>query len=114
MHELGITNAILRTVEQTAREQHALRVNSVTIEIGALSGVIPHFLLNCWEAVREGTAYQQTALIMIEVPGALRCEDCGNSFPADFRQLRCPSCGGTNLTPVGGLEMTIREIEVET
>ncbi|HXV21659.1 MAG TPA: hydrogenase maturation nickel metallochaperone HypA, partial [Desulfuromonadales bacterium] len=41
MHEVGITRSIVEIAERTAREQGAARVLSVTVAIGALSGVVP-------------------------------------------------------------------------
>ena len=78
---------------------------------GELSGVIPRYLYDCWEAVRDGTKYAETALSVITVPGKASCGDCGAVFAVDSADLRCPECGGAKLTPISGRDMTISEIE---
>ena len=51
MHELGLCDALLKKVDQIAKESELEGVNSVTLDIGTLSGVIPRFMSDCWEAV---------------------------------------------------------------
>ena len=75
-----------------------------------LSGVIPHFLSDCWEAVIDGTPYAQTEMIVETLPGIARCLDCGSEFEADVEKLICPECGGKKLTPVTGRDLTLKEI----
>ena len=50
MHELGIADAICKTVTRIAGENGVEQLHSVTVEVGDLSGVVPHFLLDCWGA----------------------------------------------------------------
>ena len=48
MHELGIVFHVIRAVENIGREQGLTDVASVTLELGQVSGVVPH------ELEREG------------------------------------------------------------
>lgn len=111
MHELGICDAVLRTVDGIVKEQGLEGVNRVVLELGLLSGVVPRFLEDCWQAVIDGTPYADTALVIETVRGIVRCEDCGKEFPADLEKLVCVSCGGGRLSPLTGRELTIKEIE---
>ena len=56
MHELGIADAICKTVTRIVGENGVEHLRSVTVEVGDLSGVVPRFLLDCWEAVTAGSA----------------------------------------------------------
>ena len=69
MHELGLCDALLKKVDGLVRENELEGVNSVTIEVGTLSGVIPRFMEDCWEAVIDDTPYSETKLIVLSVPG---------------------------------------------
>ncbi len=111
MHELGLCDALLKKVEQIAEENELEGVNSISLDIGTLSGVIPRFMSDCWEAVIDGTKYADTKLIVRSVPGIAECMDCGASFEADLENLVCPQCSSRKLTPVSGRDMTITEIE---
>lgn len=55
MHELALCDALLRMVRDISREEALDGVRSITVRVGTLSGVIPHFLTDCWVAVTDGT-----------------------------------------------------------
>ena len=110
MHELGICDAILKTVDGIAKEEELVSVHKVTLEVGMLSGVVPSFLMDCWQAVIDGTEYADTELIIETVPGIASCMDCDEEFRIDLNSMRCPFCGSRSLTPVSGRDMTVKEI----
>ncbi len=111
MHELGLADAILKTVERVAKEENA-PVCGVTVEVGDLSGVVPRFLTDAWKAVCDGTPYAGVPFHLHTVPATARCEECGKIFVVDVEDLRCPGCGSEVLTPLSGRDLTIAEIEV--
>ena len=113
MHELGICDAILKTVDGIVREEELTCVHKVTLEVGMLSGAMPNFLMDCWEAVIDGTPYADTKLAIETINGIVRCEDCGHEFSADLEKLWCPKCAGRRLTPLTGTDLTIKEIEAD-
>jgi hydrogenase nickel incorporation protein HypA/HybF len=102
---------MLKMVDRIVKDEKLTEVHSITIEIGDLSGVVPRFMSDCWEAVVDRTPYQDTKLIVKTAPGTLRCEDCKEEFRADLDHLVCPQCGSRKLTPLTGRDMTIMEIE---
>ena len=112
MHELGLADALVKMVDKLAKEEGAERVVRVTISIGDLSGVVPHFMADAWEAVTDGTAYEGVPLEIETIPGVAQCIECGEQFRVDTKRMRCPSCGGVKLRPVSGRDMTIEEIDV--
>ena len=111
MHELGLCDALLRMVKKIVAEEELEHVSKITLEVGDLSGVLPHYMLDCWQAVIDGTDYADTELVCETVPGTARCLDCEVEFRADVNNLRCPFCNGNKLMPLTGTDMTIREIE---
>ena len=111
MHELGLTDALLRMVRDVAKKEELTHVEKITLEIGELSGVVPHYMTDCWEAVIDGTEYQDTKLVIETVPGIASCMDCDEEFRIDLNSMRCPFCGSHNLTPVSGRDMLVKEIE---
>ncbi len=111
MHELALCDAMLKMVRQVVEDEELEGVNSITVEVGSLSGVVPKFIEDCWEAVIDGTEFADTAIKVETLNGIAKCLDCGAEFEADLNDLRCPDCGGQKLTPLTGREMTIKEIE---
>ena len=49
MHELGVVFHIIDSLEEVAKENDVTQIQSITIEIGEVSTVIPHYLTDCWE-----------------------------------------------------------------
>ena len=49
MHELGTVFYVIEQVEKICKENELTKVGSVTLEIGAVSGIIPEYIVDCWE-----------------------------------------------------------------
>ena len=112
MHELGIADAMVKTIRRILADESDARLASVTVELGDLSGVVPRFLQSAWTAVIENTDYEGAVLHIHPVPATARCEDCGEFFVVNAEDLRCPRCRGDKLTPLSGQDFTLAEIEV--
>lgn len=113
MHELGITRSIVDIAERTAREQGAQRILAVTVEIGALSGVIPESVEFCFEACSQGTLLEGSRLIIERIPGRGRCRACGHECEIDSYSFACPTCEALGLERLQGEELRIKELEVD-
>ena len=110
MHELGICDALLKMVRNIAEEEALEEISRITVEVGSLSGVVPAYMSDCWEAVTDGTELQDVEFVVEELEGTACCLDCGEEFPADANRLRCPNCGGEKLAPLTGRDLTLKEI----
>ena len=111
MHELGLCDALLRMLRKISAEEELTAVQKITLEIGELSGVLPHFMTDCWEAVIDGTEFADTEMVIVSVPGTARCLDCETEFRVDVNKLRCPFCESDKLMPLTGNDMTLKEVE---
>lgn len=111
MHELGLIDAVIRTVDKIVKEEHLTEVRTIVLEVGELSGVVPDFLTTCYKAVVDQTPYEKTVLEICMAEGTLRCNVCNIEFKVDIETLECPICHGKNLTPLTGRDLTIKEIE---
>lgn len=114
MHELGLCDAMLKMMDQILENDGsaACRVRRVVLEIGELSGVVPHFMEESWKAVTDRTLYADVQLDICTVPGYADCLDCGAHLRPVQSGFRCPECGGGKLKPASGTDMTIQSIEV--
>ena len=110
MHELGICDALLKMVRNIAKEEDLDEIERITVEVGSLSGVVPMYMADCWEAVTDGTELEGVEFVIEELAGTARCLDCGSEFTADIECLRCPDCGSEKLTPLTGRDLTLKEI----
>lgn len=114
MHELGLCDAMLKMMDQILEKEDsaACRVRRVVLEIGELSGVVPHFMEESWKAVTDRTHYADALLEISTVPGYADCLDCKAHFRPAQSGFKCPECGGGKLKPISGIDMTVKSIEV--
>lgn len=111
MHEVGIITSMLHTVADIMEQEQLTVVEKIVLEVGELSGVVPHYMEECFPAAAYKTRFADTKLEMEVVPGIVKCKRCGLEFNGFQYDLRCPDCGnGKELTPLSGRELTIREI----
>ncbi|WP_181777726.1 hydrogenase maturation nickel metallochaperone HypA/HybF [Amycolatopsis pittospori] len=111
MHELAITQAAVNAIRQRMGDAP---IRTVTLEIGALAGVVVDSVRFCFEVVVDGTPLQDAVLEIVEPPGRARCRDCAREFVVEEPRIPlCPVCGGANLSVLGGQELRIKSVEVQ-
>ncbi|MDR2365232.1 MAG: hydrogenase maturation nickel metallochaperone HypA [Zoogloeaceae bacterium] len=113
MHEMSLAEGILRQVEATARREAARRVTRVILEIGALASVEIEALRFCFDAAARDTLAATAQLEIRVLPGRGWCMLCAQSTPLAALAAPCPRCGSFQVQPVSGMEMRIKEIEIE-
>ena len=110
MHELALTQAV---VEAITERTGSAPIRRVTLEIGALSGVMVDSVRFCFEVIVAGTPLRDAVLEVVEPPGRARCRDCAREFDVEEpRILLCPGCGSADLRVLAGQELRIRSVEV--
>lgn len=113
MHELGILDAMIHTIEHTlADEPEGTQVVKIVVEVGEISGIVPKYLEDCWPAARYNTSMEETELELHIVPGMVKCQDCGRIFNATAEDLACPDCKSHHMEMLSGNDMIISEIVV--
>lgn len=113
MHEMSLAEGVLQVIEDSAGAQGFSRVIAVWLEIGELSSVEVEAMRFCFESVAKGTLAEGARLEIVTTEGRGRCLSCGQNVPVRLRYDPCPLCGGYPVEPTGGLEMRVKELEVE-
>ena len=112
MHELALCNGMVEIIEREAVQQAFQRVETVRLEIGALSCVSPEALRFCFDTVTRDTIAAGARLEIDTVPAEARCRDCGAVRAVYEWGTDCPACGGHRLELRGGDQMRIKNLEV--
>ena len=113
MHELGVVFHCIKKVNEIAKENNVKRVNSVTIEIGEVSTVIPYYFEDCWNwAVKKETVLKDAKLYIEKIEAVTHCENCCKDYPTVAYGKKCPHCGSENTYLLKGNEISIKQIEV--
>jgi hydrogenase nickel incorporation protein HypA/HybF len=113
MHEMSLADGVLQVIEDSAKANGFARVKTVWLEIGALAGVEVEAMRFCFDAVVKDSIADGTRLEIIETPGQGWCMACAKTVPISQRFDPCPECGDYQVQPTGGLELKVRELEVE-
>ncbi|MGJ8686598.1 MAG: hydrogenase maturation nickel metallochaperone HypA [Spongiibacteraceae bacterium] len=108
MHELGITRNIVAIVAEQAQQREVVRVQ---IKIGKLSAIMPEAIRFCFDSCSKNTSLEHARLEILEVAGALRCEQCGSEFSSETLFGQC-ECGSRELNCIAGKELLITEMEL--
>ena len=114
MHELGVVFYVVRDVKEVAEKNGVQHVNSVTLEIGEVSGVVHELLTDCWNwAAKKEPLLAGARLVIETIPAVTHCDDCGQDYETVKYAKVCPHCGSEHTWLLRGNEFNIKEIEVE-
>ena len=108
MHELAITQSVVDAVAERLPGQ---RVTCVSLEIGALSGVVADSVRFCFDLVTEGTTLEGAALEITEPVASCECRACARVFEPDGPIVLCP-CGSADVTVLSGQDLRIKSVQV--
>ena len=112
MHELGVVFHCIKQVNEIAAENNVKKINSVTVEIGEVSTVIPYYFEDCWNwAVKKETVLKDAKIIIEKIPAVTHCENCGKDYPTVEYSKTCPHCGSGHTFLLTGNEINIKQIE---
>ena len=109
MHELSIARNIVAIVSERAGTTPVVRV---TLEVGALSGVMAEAIAFCFSLVAEGTPCANAQLQIREIAGCARCLECGLEFDQPRLGAPCP-CGSIVNERISGHELNVKEMELQ-
>ncbi|MGE5404055.1 MAG: hydrogenase maturation nickel metallochaperone HypA [Candidatus Saccharibacteria bacterium] len=110
MHELGIVVHIIQTVEEFAAENGLTKIDTLVLQIGELSGVVPRYIEACYPAAVNSTLLQETKLKIEILLGNALCNKCSKVFNLLQANYECPDCGEKDWEILSGKEFMIKEI----
>ena len=113
MHELSLTEGILRIVASEQKKSGFSRVLEIDLKIGEYSGIVPGCMEEYFPLVSKGTAAEGAKLRMEMLPAAFTYTDCGWSGPIRKHTDRCPNCESTAIRMTAGREFFVENLIVE-
>jgi hydrogenase nickel insertion protein HypA len=112
MHELAVTESILKIVLDSAQKNKATAVTDITLTIGSLSSIVDDSVQFYWDYVSQGTICENAKLHFNRVMARLKCLDCGTTYSLIDDLTPCPSCGSINVIIFSGEEFQVDHIEI--
>lgn len=114
MHELSVTEGLLKIVTDEIAGKNVVKVCGITLVIGDMASIVDDSLQFYFDILSKGTVAEGAPLGIKRIAPEFRCRGCGLSFRRENRGYGCPSCGGKEVDITGGDEFYIESIEVET
>lgn len=111
MHELAVTRSIVGEIRRAA-EREGIRPTRARVEVGELTTFKPDPIRYYARIlVQDDPLLDGLELDIDEVPGSIRCLDCGSEgLPASELTLACAGCGSFNVSIVSGNDVIVRSI----
>lgn len=113
LHELPVTEQILKIVLESARGAGASRVARVNLVIGDLTTFVDESIQFYFDFLSKGTEAEGAQLHIRRIPARLHCHECETEFTPAGADWRCPRCGSLGGEVLAGRESYIETIEVE-
>ncbi len=114
MHELSIALSLVDAACEAAAPLGRVRVQTLRVRLGALSGVVREALAFSFDIAAKGTAVDGARLEIEDVPVSAYCPRCEaeRALDAAALALRCPVCGAALAELRHGRELELTALEV--
>jgi len=113
MHEMSIAQSILKIVLPQAERNGATKVKTIRIRAGELRGIVQEQLSFLFEFVAKDTIAEGAVLDIERVPIVSVCNGCKHEFAVKEYQFVCPECESKDVDTIQGMELAVKEIEIE-
>lgn len=113
MHELSVTQNLLKIALEHAEKANAKQVTALNIVIGDLSSMVDDSIQFYWETIAKDTIAEKATLHFRRVPAELQCMTCFNKYRPKDGELICPQCRGVGAKVLSGEEFFLESIDVE-
>lgn len=113
MHEYSLTKQIVTIANNTAKANHAARINTVSVVLGEHSGIIPDSVQMYFDMIAAGTEAEGAALRIRMVKQEMHCPSCNRNFIRPRFSFACPDCGTLGNPTDTGNEYYVESVELE-
>jgi hydrogenase nickel incorporation protein HypA/HybF len=113
MHELAVTQSILKIALENASKADAKRIIGINLVIGQMASIVDDSIQFYWDILSEGTIALGAKLIIERIPSEICCFDCGHTFLPGPDSFDCPECKSIRVHFTHGEEMRVESIDVE-
>ena len=115
MHELPVTESILRVVLNYANQNNVQKVTKIFLEIGEMSDLEDEWMQRYFDYISKDTIAFEAKLDITKKPVVMECEECSKTFEVDIKkegEIVCPGCSSKNSRLISGREYFVKSIEV--
>lgn len=110
MHELGVIIEVVNQVETLAKENDVEKIDTLVLQIGELSSMVPQYIKKLYPVAVDGTILQDSKLEIEIIPGNGLCRECNQVFNLLKEKGICPNCRSKEFELLSGKGFFIKEI----
>lgn len=117
MHELSVTEQILKITLKHVEGQDVNRIVTVHLRIGDLTELEGEWIQRYFDYLAKGTLAENALLQIERIPIVLHCNHCGADFKVskqDLGDAKCPECkeDESDFRMLSGREYQVMNLEV--
>ncbi|GHU49089.1 hydrogenase maturation nickel metallochaperone HypA [Clostridia bacterium] len=112
MHELPVTENIVKIAVKHGEKFRASKVESISLVVGEQSGFIGESISMYFDVISKGTICEGAEIQIKAIKPQLRCTVCGAFFYRKPLSFQCTECGGDGAPTDIGKEFYIESITV--
>lgn len=113
MHELSITQSVLKITLQHAEKANAKRITDLHIVMGELSSMVDDSIQFYWDIIAKDTIAEGATLHFRRVPAEFQCMSCFKKYRPTGDGYSCPNCGSVGAKIISGEEFYVEAIDVD-
>jgi hydrogenase nickel incorporation protein HypA/HybF len=113
MHELAVTEEILRVAVEHAERAQATRITDIHLVVGALSTIVDDSVQFYFDFLSPDTIAAGAKLHFERIPARMRCRQCQYEFAPQERDYHCPECNALGGEVIAGREFYLDSMQVE-
>ena len=113
VHELSICEHILSVAVQAAERAGAKNITRVRVKHGELRAIVPDIMAHYFEFLAKDTIAAGAKLEMEVTKARAKCKSCGEEYPVQGFEFKCPACEKEEPELITGMELFLEDIEVQ-
>ena len=113
MHELAVTQNLVRIAVENAERHGANRIKQINIVVGDMSSIVDDSVQFYFDIISKGTPSEGAVLFFRRIPIECICTECGKTFNPNPGSFECPFCQGLGMVTDSGMEFYVDSIEVD-
>ncbi len=113
MHELSLAQDLVEKILAIIKRENVKKVLSITVSIGALSGVEQNPMEFCFPEATRNTPLEGCGFHITKQGLIVSCKDCNEISKPSIHAIFCSHCQSGNVDIVEGKDFKLMELEVD-
>ena len=110
---MSVAQNILEIVREHIHHENELKVRSIVLKIGELSGIVNESLEFCFATMIKDSPFSNVRLEIKKIPITAECKKCKTVSQLEYGIFFCDKCNNSDIELLTGRELQIEQIELD-